>query len=67
MIEELQSPNPSKHKDVALAIINRLGNYKLPFGTADVLMDLLREPSVDKRLLFAAMRSLGFEGETKLL
>jgi hypothetical protein len=59
LVEDVLSQNHPKYKDIALSILNRLGPAITNAKTIQRLGELLSDPSIDKRILMATLRSLG--------
>jgi hypothetical protein len=67
LVEDVLSQGHPKYKDVALSVLNRLGPAITNSRTVQQLGELLTDPSIDKRILMATLRSLGAAGEKILL
>ena len=67
LLEDITSTSHSKYKDIALSILNRLGPIISNPKIIDSLIDLLSDPTIDKKILLATIRSLGLDGEKVLL
>ena len=67
LVEDLFSQCSPKYKDVALSVLNRLGPSISNPKIIQQLGELVSDPTTDKRILMATLRSLGVEGEKILL
>lgn len=67
LVQDLFSQAHPRYKDVALCILNRLGPAISSPATIQQIGGLLDDPSIDKRILMATLRSLGTLGERILI
>ena len=67
VLEDATSNNNYKYRDMALLILNRLGPIISHSQHIEKLTLLIEDPAVDKKLLFATIRSTGLQGEKILI